>query len=457
MRFLPLIFALGCAAGDTETDSEMDTGMEEAVVGSCAYVNSFSSAPECKEYSGENWTVEMAEADCAAPMPATEGVFGLGIPCDRDEFLGECRIDEGGADEATLIFLGSDPSGCDNLEFGCTFAGGVYYPSDTCDGAEPGDGGGGVVFTPFELVCSEPLAGEGPGNGPDGDVCTWQAISGATEEGRRFEDYADCSTVITQRPYWPAQTVNNTSPDDPRLSDPEWVREYEWVTDQVRASACICCHSDSEAPEGPSGWNVEAGPIWTDTLDDDGMAMMAGWINSEAFGRFDAADNNGFSRDVTGTPTTDPQRMQAFWVGELARLGYDQSDFVDATPFGGPLFDQLTYEPEPCADGIGVDANGVVNWQGGAARYVYVMAKNTNNPGVPPNLDLPQGTVWRLDVDHTEDAIRSGINYGAVPNTTFQSFPASGEPAALMRGETYYLYVLRDIYQPLTRCLFEAQ
>ena len=249
---------------------------------------------------------------------------------------------------------------------------------------------------------------------------------------------------------------NDTASNDPRLSDGDWMAEYEWVTEQLEATACVCCHSETEAPDGASGWYLEAAPIWTDTLDDDGMAMMAGWVNSTAFGAFDPADNNGFDRDLTGVPAAEPERMQAFFEGELAGRGFTRADFADTPPFGGPLYDQLVYEATACRDGIGVDAQGAIAWDGGGARYLYIMTADASPPGVPPNLDLPDGTLWRVDVAPTADPIATGVTYGAVPAGATQTFPATGAPPALQSGETYYLYTLADIYQPVTRCLFEA-
>jgi hypothetical protein len=71
---------------------------------------------------------------------------------------------------------------------------------------------------------------------------------------------------------------------------------------------------------------------------------------------------------------------------------------------------------------------------------------------VPPNLDLPEGTIWRLDVAPTAVPIESGVVYGVVPDGASQRFP-DGAPAPLASGEVVYLYVLKDVYQPLTRCL----
>ncbi len=270
----------------------------------------------------------------------------------------------------------------------------------------------------------------------------------------RYRDYASCEPVLTQRPYWPASATADTAPDDPRLSDATWQAEFSWMTAQVESSACVCCHSTDLAPDGPSGWYLEAGPIWIDSLDDDGLAMLAGWVDSTAFGAFDAEDNNGFDRSTTGLPTTDVPRMQAFLEGELRRRGLDLDDFSDTPPFGGPLYDQLFYTPEPCEAGQGITADGRIQWTGGDARYIYLLEPDSMNPGVPPNLDLPAGTVWRFDVAWDADPVASGLPYGELPPGTRQAFP-EGEPAPVLQpGDALYLYVLRDIYQPITRCTF---
>ena len=454
---------------DAEADNEGDTGEADTgddagnpggeAMGHCTYVNPFSSGDECKEYVGTGWTPEAAELDCLSPLPGADpGTLTLGSPCSRDAFLGECRIDAGEPTANTLVFPGSDPAGCSDVALGCDFAQGEFVPSEVCDGTS---GGGGVgsdsAFQTFQLVCVDPIDGEPPGDGPDGQVCTWEAISGNTEAGRAYIDYASCDPVFTQRPYYAINVGWETASDDPRLTDPDFQAELDWVTSQVESAACMCCHSSELAPDGPSMWYVEAGPIWTDSLTDAGAAMMAGWIDSTAFGRFDPAENNGFDRGTTGVATTDVARMLAFWEADLARRGLSRADFDDALPFGGPLYDQLTYTPSACENGEGLDADGNISWIGGDARYVYVLTTDSDNPGVPPNLDLPAGTIWRVDVDWTDPPMASGIAYGSAPDGAVQTFPESGAPAALVPGEVYYLYVLADIYQPVTRCLFTAE
>jgi hypothetical protein len=422
--------------------------------GRCRYVNGFNDRPECREYFGSSWTEERMANQCGAPVPGSDpGVLELGLGCTRPvDYLGQCVIDEGTVEASVIVFSGPT---CDGLAVGCGFAGGAYEPGPRCGGDIPAPADY-QPFIPPSLNCVPPIDGEPPGQGPDGDVCTWEAISASTEEGRHFADYASCDTVRTQRPYWAYDVTVTTDEDDPRLSDPAWVSDYTWLTAQVEASACVCCHSARLAPEGPSGWYLEAGPIWTDSLGDDAIAMLAGWIDSRAFGAYDPADNNGFSRDRTGLPSTDPDRTEAFLASELARRGLSEQDFADSPPFGGPLADQMSYEPGPCELGEGVRADGTVRWVGDRARYVYILEPWAENPHVPPNMDLPVGTLWRLDVPPDEDAIQSGVVYGSVPAGTRQRWPEDGDAPALVPGQTYYIVALFDVAQPLTRCLFEA-
>ena len=93
---------------------------------------------------------------------------------------------------------------------------------------------------------------------------------------------------------------------------------------------------------------------------------------------------------------------------------------------------------------------------GGKARYLYVLDLNSTSPGVPPNLDTPMGTQWRVDVPWLNGTpVESGtIKYGVVPEGLTQRSPLTGAPAPLEAGKQYYLYVLQDVAIPVTRCLF---
>jgi hypothetical protein len=74
-----------------------------------------------------------------------------------------------------------------------------------------------------------------------------------------------------------------------------------------------------------------------------------------------------------------------------------------------------------------------------------------------PNLDLPEGTAWRLDVPATAAPLPNGtVKYGVLPEGTSQRFPVAGAPAALVSGQQYFLYVSADQMLPITRCLITA-
>ena len=75
----------------------------------------------------------------------------------------------------------------------------------------------------------------------------------------------------------------------------------------------------------------------------------------------------------------------------------------------------LTYRP--ALDGEGIDSNGLLIWNGGSARYLYVLEVGSMNPGLPPNLDLPDATLWHADVFFDVPAFESGVAYGALPNS----------------------------------------
>jgi hypothetical protein len=441
------------------TGPEADAAAPPAgVLGRCDYTNTFSQAAECKAYTGAGWTAESAGQDCLTPLPGARGVFVPGGECGFEAELGRCEIGDPAAKGYLLVMSGDDASKCAQARVACeTFAGGTFLADAVCsDTPPPPPPEAPSAFIPPFQDCRDPLPGEPAGTGPDGKVCTWTAISGCTEPGRRFEDYASCDVVRTQRPYYPVAPRTTSSPDDPRLQDPAFMAELAWVTEQVAASACVCCHTNRASKNGSSDWNIEEGPIWTDTVSDLGLAILAGYADSTAFGAFPPDQNHGFSRDQTGVPTTDVERMKAFLGAEWERRGFDESDIAGLPAFGGPLVAQADYVPQPCARGEGVDAEGMVRWVAGNARYVYVLEAGSDNPGVPPNLDLPLGTIWRFDVPPDGTPVATGVPYGQTPEGAVQRFPVEGAPAPLVSGREYLIYTLLDVGVPLTRCLFTA-
>lgn len=321
-------------------------------------------------------------------------------------------------------------------------------PVTRAEDAKPG------VFIPPFRDCRAPKPGES-GASADGQVCTQVGISGSTEPGKYFPDYGSCDVVRTQRRYSPRKPANVPKEDDPRLEDPTFMKELAWVTEQARATACTCCHASKQTPSGPSQWDIEARPIWTDTVSDSGIALFAGLADSSVFGAFDPKDNNGFQRTETGLPSTDGPRMKAFFLAELERRGISEQQAKSYPPFGGGLYALSKRKPEACTRGEGVDAKGMIHWEPGAtARYVYILEAGSANPGAPPNQDTPAGTRWRLDVLASADAIRDGLPYGTTPPGSFQAFPEAGSAPRLVRGSQYHLFVLKDVGFPVSNCLF---
>jgi hypothetical protein len=426
----------------------------------CTYKNPFSQAKECKSYTGAAWTADKIAMDCMNSSYNMVGELRTDGQCGFESQLGSCEISSDMGEGYLLEFEGDRASLCTMTQNACvSFLSGTFTASPLCAGnttdpVEPMMGGN--VFMPPELVCKAPLEGEAPGQSANGEVCTYSMISACTEPGRAFEDYASCETVLTQRPYYPSRALGSTPDNDPRLNDTAYMAELGWVTEQINACACVCCHSNQVAPQGASIWATDGAGIWTDAFSDEGIAMMAGLINSDVFGAYLPEDNHGFDRSSTGAPTTDVARMQKFFSDEFVRRGRRLEEASSIPEFGGPLVAQRDYQPTDCNANQGV-INNQISWIGGDARYVYLLEGTAKNPGVPPNLDLPVGTIWRLDVLPQSAPMTTGIPFGEIPAQAIQQYPREGRPTALEAGRQYYLYVMRDVGIPITRCLFTYQ
>ncbi len=328
----------------------------------------------------------------------------------------------------------------------------VTHRSDITPVTRVEDARPGVFIPPF-LDCRPPLAGE-VASGPDGKVCTYVSIAGATQPDKSFAGAASCDVVRTQRPYYARPPAKVPSASDPRLKDASFMGELAWAKSQIAATGCVCCHDSQIAPRGTAQWDISAGSVWLDTLSDTGLALFAGFADSSVLGAYPAAANHGFDRTSTGIPTTDTPRMRRFVEAELTRRGISEGQARATPPFGGPIYENSVRPPAACGPSEGVDPQGRVAWQGGKARYVYVLEAGSKNPGVPPNLDRPQGTVWRLDVLPSAEAVDSGLLYGTTPAGSYQDTPAEGFAPALVKGRTYQLTTLRDVGLPTTSCLF---
>ena len=450
------------SVGGEDSSAAVDTAPDIKPFAVCRYTNPFSQGPECKAYTGESWDAISAEADCAKPIAGAQGELELDGACGGVARLGDCSVAGIDGKGYVLTSLGSDSEGCALAKTGCeVFAKGSFSAGPICDGTGNSTGGGGGsvgtgVFVQPYTVCKDPLAGEPAGQSPGGKVCTHVLISGATEFGRKYQDYASCDDVRTQRPYWSAKPAAVTKDDDPRLQDAAYMAEVDWARKQLEATACVCCHAGSQTPGGASNWDIEAKGVWLDGFSVAGLAMMAGLAPSDALGAYPAADNNGYDRTTLGTPTTDVPRMQKLLLAEWARRGLQPDAAKAIPPFGGPLVAQLNFAPKACAKGEGMNPDGTLSWQGGDARYLYVMDGSAKSPGVPPNLDQPAGTLLLVDVASKDKPFASPLAYNTPAAPLRQRVPSAGAPPALQSGKSYYLYVLKDIGVPVTRCLFQA-
>jgi hypothetical protein len=450
--------APACSADPAAPAADAAVDAPVAPAASCMYTNAFSMSAECRDYVDARWTDALIASDCAA----ARGTLRPGVACAYPESLGTCDIRIPNVRATRLTFPGGDAARCASTRTGCTvFARGTFSPSALCAaaigdaGAAPADAAtsGFPVYQPAVRECRAPLPGQPPGAGDGGQVCTWSAVSGSTEDGRRFDDYASCERVRTQRPYYPRPAAP-ARPADARLNDRAYVAELAWVRSQVEASACVCCHAARTSPAGASNWSIDAPGNWTDSFFDTGLALGAGWVDSTALGAYPAAQNNGFDRVNSGVPSTDPARMTRFFQQELAHRGRTRESFAATPPFGGPIAAQLTYVPSACAANEGLGADGALRWSTGPARYLYVLEQGAANPGVPPNLDVPAATRWLVEVPFTAAPFASGVTYGRPPPNATQRVPAMGAPPTLAPGATYYLYVLEDVGIPITRCTF---
>jgi hypothetical protein len=433
---------------------------DPSFVARCDYTNTFAMRPECREYRGPGWQLEQATADCTRVFFGRAGTLTVGERCSFPDQVGVCTVGTLGTvgGMGYTITSSGGPSACGPAQSACeTFARGTFTPAPICVGCELTGSETTGGFTPMTVDCRDPRPGEPAGTGPGGQVCTPTIISGSTEPGRQYADYASCDVVRTQRPYYMRRsTAPMAGADDPRLADTTYMGEVDWLRTQAEASACACCHTASRTPAGAGIWDTEAGPLWVDTVSDAALAMLAGFTDSAAFGYLPAAQNNGFDRSTTGLPTTDVPRLQAFATRELARRGLTVDQARGLPPFAPFFRDLIDYRPSACPDGVGVDASGALHWTGGTARYISVLRADAPSPGVPPNWDLPEGTLWAIAVPPTSLPMGCGTQYGALPPNAYQRVPATGAAPALVSGETYYLYVQRDVAQPITRCTFTA-
>ena len=288
-------------------------------------------------------------------------------------------------------------------------------------------------------------------------LCVWHHPAGCVPEGQNYADIGSCDEVRTLGPSWFLPPVQRFASDPQLLTDESYVTELEWVTSQVAASGCSCCHA-SEKSGYASFFDIDAPGSWTDTLTMTGIVLAAGMADEHKYlGYLPPEDNFGFDRETTVFATTDIPRMKAFFQAEFERRGGTAQDVEVARDTFKQINGSLFETPSDCGPGEGMDANGKLVWKGGGARQVYIQEVGSENPGSPPNLDKPAGTVWALYADPEDAPFGSGtIEPGLVPDNGRQAVPATPESSPVFEnGRQYRLFVTPDfIRSNQSNCIF---
>lgn len=283
--FLGVLAVAGC------TPPSSRPVLSDTVIGHCEYVGAFSKLNECKDYLG-SWTYAASDRDCSD----LKGTFEGGTVCKPTEYLGACLFAAKPEQNRTYI-VSNNTAKCGSARTGCeTFGGGYWDVSPLCGGANDELVVLENAWTPPERVCLTPGPGEPAGQSPNGQVCLWQGIHGATEAGRSYRNDASCDRSRSGRPYYQKAYHPRYDQPDPRRGDAAYLAEESWVKSQINATACVCCHARA-APNGEASiFDIDREGSLANQLTDRGIAQAAGAQNSIPLGAWPAAKNNGFTK-----------------------------------------------------------------------------------------------------------------------------------------------------------------
>ena len=291
----------------------------------------------------------------------------------------------------------------------------------------------------------------------DPKLCIWHHPAACVPEGLSYADVWSCDTVRTLGPSWFIEPEQRFVTDEKLLRDEAFTTELAWVTSQVASSGCSCCHA-SEKSGYASYFDIDAPGNWTDTLTMTGIVMAAGLADEHKYlGYLPPEDNFGFDRETTIFATTDIPRMRAFFQAEFDRRGGTADDIQTARDTFVQINGSLFEEPGDCGPGEGMNDDGKLVWKGGEVRQVYLQEVGSKNPGSPPNLDKPEGTVWALYANPDDVAYASGtIEPGIIPENGYQAVPeAASTPPQLEEGKQYRLFVTPDFLRSnQSNCIF---
>lgn len=287
-------------------------------------------------------------------------------------------------------------------------------------------------------------------------LCVWHHPAGCVPEGLRYPDVMSCDDVRTNGPSWFIPPTQKFVTDPSLMEDQQYKSELKWVKEQVASSACSCCHSSQSGYA--SFFDIDAPGAWIDTLTMTGIVMAAGLADEHKYlGYLPPDDNHGFDRETTIFATTDIPRMRAFFNAEFERRQGTEEDISTARQTFIQINGGLFMEPTECGVGEGVDEEGHIIWKGDNARQVYIQEVGSNNPGSPPNLDKPEGTVWAVYANTDTEGLVSGtITPGIAGEGARQAVPEDVDTEAVFEdGKTYRLFVTPDFLRVTqTNCTF---
>jgi hypothetical protein len=136
--FMVTVFVVGAASASVPPTSCRDVAFPGGAI-------------SCRDYTGDNWDPDTADADCGEIPGATGGTLDVGNYCDLSGLIGTCTVSGGTMDQTDLHFYGGDPgvlaSNCEN------FLQGVW--STPIAGSCDHDMVFGPPGTPASLVCKQ--------------------------------------------------------------------------------------------------------------------------------------------------------------------------------------------------------------------------------------------------------------------------------------------------------------
>ncbi len=143
---------------------------------------------------------------------------------------------------------------------------------------------------------------------PDGEI-----NGTCAPEDELYTDHFSCDGVAGPcRGTAEQGAVARVDEDPARLEDPD----LDWVRSQLGSCSCVCCHND--AGESAHIWSWDFAPVWTDSIETDRLErIVEGYAGHQD--DIDPDDNHGFSRDPSGFPSTDGERLLAYFGRELER------------------------------------------------------------------------------------------------------------------------------------------